>query len=44
MEKLWRILMEIKTENQELRSMSINAFSAADIKFEDLRRKVGNNK
>lgn len=40
MEKLWEITMEVKNSSLETRSMSENAFEAADVKFRDLSYQI----
>jgi hypothetical protein len=42
MDKLWKMILEIKTEEQEIRSMSRDAVSATDIKFKELTDNVSN--
>jgi hypothetical protein len=44
MEKLWNLTLEVIKSNHETRSMSVNAFEAADIKFRDLSYQVGISK
>jgi hypothetical protein len=44
MDKLWNMILEANNGNLETRSMSVNAFEAADIKFQDLSYQVGNSK
>jgi hypothetical protein len=38
------MIQEAKNVNHETRSMSVNAFGAADIKFQELANQVGNSK
>ncbi|PNF14798.1 hypothetical protein B7P43_G07014 [Cryptotermes secundus] len=42
MDNLWNMILEANNGNHETRSMSINAFGAADIKFQDLSYKIRN--
>jgi hypothetical protein len=44
MERLWNMILEVKMYTHETRSMSINAFDGAEIKFNDLSHQVGNIK